>query len=156
MQGNVIRGGFLLSPEFNRQSSGLCVLRIVFQPPQVRSKASSCISSSAKFSGGRPAILALLLPFGTLTITLSSITAQLQQPYEVPSIFQSNWLTICHVQTTTMAGILSRRLKLESRLPAPAKSAAIAAIWKASAQCEVQSCTGRGRSTLCRSLYSDR
>jgi hypothetical protein len=35
--------------QFNRQSSGLRVLRIVFQPPRVHSKASSCISSSAKF-----------------------------------------------------------------------------------------------------------
>jgi chromate transport protein ChrA len=62
---------------------------IVVQPPQVRSTASSCISNTAKFSGGSLAILALLLPSVILTITLSSITAQLQQPYEVPSIFQS-------------------------------------------------------------------
>jgi hypothetical protein len=62
---------------------------IVVQPPQVRSEASSCISNNAKSSGGRLAILALLLPSVILTITLSSITAQLQQPYEVPSIFQS-------------------------------------------------------------------
>jgi hypothetical protein len=62
---------------------------IVVQPPQVRSKASSCISNNAKFSGGRRAILALLLLSVIRTITLLSITAQLQQPYEVPSIFQS-------------------------------------------------------------------
>ena len=87
-----IGGGLLLPPEFNRQSSGLCVLRIVnslFQPPQFCSNANSCMSNCAKLSGDRPAILALLLPLGTLTVTLSSITAQLQQPYGVPSIFQS-------------------------------------------------------------------
>ena len=93
MRGNEIGGGLLLPPEFSRQSSGLgrsaSGASSLIQPPQFCSNANSCISNSAKFSGGRPAILALLLPLGTLTVTLPSITAQLQHPCGVPSIFQS-------------------------------------------------------------------
>jgi hypothetical protein len=93
MRGNEIGGGLLLPPEFSRQSSGLGRSGfggvIAYSAAAILLERQFCMSNCAKFSGGRPTILALLLPFGTLTITLSSITAQLQQPYEVPSIFQS-------------------------------------------------------------------
>jgi hypothetical protein len=78
MRGNEIGGALLLPPEFSRQSSGLGRsgfggVIAYFSRPQFCSNANSCMSNCAKLSGGRPSTLALLLPLGTLTVTLSLI-----------------------------------------------------------------------------------
>jgi hypothetical protein len=132
MQDNVIGGGFLLFPEFNRQSSGLCVLR------HRGSAAASPFESQLMHQQQRQILRRQTRNLSTPApvcnphhhaVIDNGPTAAAVRGAEY---FPVNWLTICHVQTTTIASISSRRLKLESRVPAPAKSAAIAAMWKAS------------------------